>query len=130
MFSRKKHSMNISKQGLLKNIKKVFTQNISLQNLKSFHKMDTASTRKHRTFVSEPIGHKSIDHLPGIGKALSKKLEEKQFHKAFQVLGQFLILNMDKESFCKWLEEQTGANTKYCNMCYEGLKEWSTEYIL
>jgi hypothetical protein len=81
-------------------------------------------------FVSEPIGRKPVDHLPGIGKALSKRLIDKNFTMVLHVVGKFLVLGMHKENFCAWLKDEIGANNLQCNMCFESLEQWCKEFIL
>lgn len=43
----------------------------------------STTTKKHRTFVSEPMGDKSVSHLAGVGPATAEQLEKKGYHKAY-----------------------------------------------
>lgn len=92
--------------------------------------MKITSTKKHRVFVQEPIGWKDVDHLPGVGKTLKKKFEEKNFGKAIHVLGMFLMVNMEKKAFCDWMSETTGARESYCINCFNALFDWSNEFLM
>ena len=84
----------------------------------------TTTTKKHRDFVSEPIKQKHVTELPGIGKVLGERLEEKGFNKARKLMGQFLILGEDKKEFMDWLRSKCGANPKQGGDCYNALNNW------
>ena len=103
----------------------------TVQILKLVHpcRIMTSTSQKHRNFVSEPMGEKKVYQLAGIGKVLGKRLEEKGFDKARAVLGQFLVLNKDKEMFLDWIEEECGANKKQREDCYNCLKEWCDAFL-
>ena len=63
------------------------------------------TTKKHRRFVSEPMGDKPVTDLAGIGPAIGGRLIEKGFDKAYVVLGQFLLLKKDRDLFVAWLKK-------------------------
>ncbi|XP_038074987.1 barrier-to-autointegration factor-like [Patiria miniata] len=87
------------------------------------------TTNKHRQFVSEPMRDKAVTELGGIGPASGEKLGEAGFEKAYNVLGQFLVLNKDKQLFTDWLKARTPANNKCANDCYNCLKDWSDAFV-
>jgi len=89
----------------------------------------SSTSQKHREFVAEPMGDKTVFQLAGIGEALGKRLEEKGFDKAYVVLGQFLVLKKDEELFMDWLKETCGANKKQQADCYGCLKEWCDSFL-
>ncbi|XP_074503366.1 barrier-to-autointegration factor-like [Sebastes fasciatus] len=82
------------------------------------------TTQKHREFVKEPMGNKSVTFLPGIGKVLGRRLEQQGFEQANTVLGQHLVRNKDRESFPQWLMSTSGANSRQARLCYDCLGEW------
>ncbi|KPP67047.1 barrier-to-autointegration factor-like [Scleropages formosus] len=89
----------------------------------------TSTSKKHRDFVAEPLGHKSVFVLPGIGKVLGERLVEKGFDKACMVLGQFLLLRKNQGLFCEWLKSTCGANRKQQEDCYAALLEWCYSFL-
>lgn len=89
----------------------------------------SSTTKKHRDFVSEPIGEKDVSSIPGIGAVLAKRLGEKGFPKAYNLLGQVLLLNKDKAVFMEWLTECCQANSKQSQECATALCEWAGAHI-
>ncbi|XP_022095747.1 barrier-to-autointegration factor-like [Acanthaster planci] len=87
------------------------------------------TTKKHKQFVSEPMGDKLVTELGGIGPKYGERLREAGFEKAYNVLGQFLVLNKDEELFVDWLMTTTSATKKCATDCYNCLKDWSDAYI-
>uniref|UniRef100_UPI0037E9948F barrier-to-autointegration factor-like n=1 Tax=Semicossyphus pulcher TaxID=241346 RepID=UPI0037E9948F len=84
----------------------------------------TSTTKKHRDFVGEPMGHKSVRDVPGIGDNLGRRLENKGFNKASDVLGQYLHVKQDTKQFGSWLKNTSGANSRDAGSCTRGLNEW------
>ena len=71
-----------------------------------------AMSLKFYRIVTQPIKQKSVTNLAGIHKVLGTRLRNKKYDKAYNVLGQFLTLNKDKELFRNWLKEACNANKK------------------
>ncbi|XP_072907596.1 barrier-to-autointegration factor-like [Hemitrygon akajei] len=88
-----------------------------------------STSHKHRNFVSEPMGNKSVSALAGIGATLGRKLEEQGFDKAYEVLGQFLVLRKDDELFKDWLKDICGANSRQAGQCVFCLQEWCSAFL-
>ncbi|GBM33820.1 Barrier-to-autointegration factor [Araneus ventricosus] len=89
----------------------------------------SSTSQKHKNFVSEPMGDKSVNELAGIGEVLSKRLEAKGFDKAFVVLGQFLVLKKHKELFIDWMKDICQANSKQASECYQCISDWCDEFL-
>ena len=51
------------------------------------------------------------------------------FFQAYQVLGQFLVLNMQKKSFEDWLQNFAGATSKQSSECCEDLSDWCDQFL-
>jgi len=88
-----------------------------------------STSQKHRNFISEPMGDKTVTELAGIGEVLGGRLSEKGFDKAYVVLGQFLILKKNEELFKDWLKQTCGANSKQQGDCFNCLKEWCSSFL-
>ncbi|XP_025104082.1 barrier-to-autointegration factor-like [Pomacea canaliculata] len=87
------------------------------------------TSQKHRNFVAEPMGEKSVQELAGIGDVLGQRLSERGFDKAYVVLGQYLVLKKDEDLFKTWLYDTCNANKKQQNDCYQCLKEWCDSFL-
>ncbi|XP_049555362.1 barrier-to-autointegration factor-like [Orcinus orca] len=89
----------------------------------------TTTSQKHRDFMAEPVGEKPAGSLAGIGEVLGKKLEERDFDKAYVVLGQFLVLKKDEDLFREWPKDTCGANAKQSRDCFGCLREWCDVFL-
>jgi hypothetical protein len=87
------------------------------------------TSQKHRNFVGEPMGEKSVTELAGIGPVLGEKLASKGYDKAYVVLGQYLVLKKNKELFRDWLNQTCGANCKQQGDCCKCLQEWCDAFL-
>uniref|UniRef100_A0A8C1GV42 Si:dkey-211g8.4 n=1 Tax=Cyprinus carpio TaxID=7962 RepID=A0A8C1GV42_CYPCA len=83
------------------------------------------TSRKHRQFCLEPMGDKPVHNLPGIGRALGGRLQDRGISHARGIEGHFLVFNQNQEKFGNWLKDTCGANAKQQRDCYNGLKEWT-----
>lgn len=61
--------------------------------------------------------------LPGIGKVLGTRLEEKGFGLVKDVLEEFLRLKGEEQKFLDWIRKACGANKKQGGDCYRWLRE-------
>ena len=86
------------------------------------------SSKKHDNFVNSPMGQKEVSKLPGIGTTLKQRLNEKGITRAYQVFGQFLVLNKDRDSFFEWLRG-FGADDGQCKACFDALDDWSKHHL-
>lgn len=89
----------------------------------------SSTSQKHRNFVGEPMGDKSVTELAGIGPVLGDRLSEKGYDKAYVVLGQFLVLKKNKELFKDWLNQTCKANSKQQEDCFRCLMEWCDAFL-
>ncbi|KAB7499225.1 UNVERIFIED_CONTAM: hypothetical protein RMT77_006081 [Armadillidium vulgare] len=89
----------------------------------------STTSQKHRNFVAEPMGDKSVTELAGIGNVLGDRLSSKGFDKAYVVLGQFLVLKKNEELFIDWIKDTAGANSKQARDCHQCLSDWCEEFL-
>merc|ERR1712168_200236 len=106
---------------------------LSLHTLDHAHKkkrekMSTTS-KKHANFISEPMGDKEVSEIAGIGPTYQKRLKEKGFEYAYNLLGQFLLVNKDEEMFKEWLKEEISMTAKYQKDATECIAEWTRSYV-
>ena len=86
------------------------------------------ATQAHADFVAEPIDDKAVTMLAGIGRALGNRLIQSGYHGARQVLGVFLMLQMDQVNFGAWLNATCGANAHRQRECYTCLRDWCQQH--
>lgn len=89
----------------------------------------SSTSQKHRDFVGEPMGDKSVTELAGIGAVLGERLQSKGYDKAYVVLGQFLVLKKNGELFKDWLNQTCKANSKQQEDCYKCLSAWCDAFL-
>ncbi|KAK6317628.1 hypothetical protein J4Q44_G00130280 [Coregonus suidteri] len=88
-------------------------------------KENSTTSQKHRNFVSEPMGNRSVRDVPGIGPVQGRRLEDKGVPRADQMLGQYLVSGRDQGQFQGYLKNTTGANAKQQSDAYNGMREWT-----
>lgn len=110
----------------------------------------SSTSQKHRNFVAEPMGEKSVSELAGVGEVLGTRLQAAGFDKvffiennfyvkmlkicflffqAYTVLGQYLILKKDADLFKEWMKDTCNANSKQAADCYQCLNDWCEEFL-
>ena len=88
------------------------------------------TTQKHKNFVSEPMGNKNVNLIPGIGTAYASHLHENGFHKAYMVLGKYLVLDKDNNLFKDWLREIVkNPKSNSLNMTTNAINDFCMHYI-
>lgn len=78
---------------------------------------------KHRNFVTEQLGSAPIDEIPGMDVSFKQELTRHGFTKAYHLLGQYLVLNKDKDDMDSWLAEM-GCIGHRSRVIIEALDEW------
>ena len=91
-------------------------------------------SQKEIDFIREPLYdavhiYKSADTIGGIGDNAAIVLKKRGFEKAFHLIGQYLVLDMDEQLFKKWLtdlleEENIKVQDKYLDSVYRSISEW------
>lgn len=89
----------------------------------------SSTSQKHRNFVQEPMGEKSVSTLAGIGYVLGGRLVERGFDKSYVVLGQYLVFKKDEQRFKKWLKDTCGAHAKQQEDCHQCIKGWCENFL-
>ncbi|XP_034098943.1 barrier-to-autointegration factor-like [Drosophila albomicans] len=87
-----------------------------------------STSQKQRDFM-EPMGDKLVTRLPGIGETLGDRMTNAGYQKASQVLGQYLAVDQNRQEFGHFMKDTCNANTKQSSDCYNGLKEWTREFL-
>lgn len=73
---------------------------------------------------------KGVTLLPGIGPALKEQLEAAGYHKAYNVLGQYLVLDKNEQNFKTWIKKTCrSANEKHVKDCHNALKAWCNAHL-
>lgn len=66
-----------------------------------------------------------VSYVPGIRCRAIKDLHQYGIDKAYQLLGQFLLLGMDEERFLDWLSQTCPKiNSGHRNETFTFLKQW------
>ena len=88
----------------------------------------SSPSKQHTDFVNSAIGQKEVTELPGIGPVTGKKLNDDGITRVYQVFGQFLVLNKDRDSFFEWLRA-CGVDDGKCQACFDALDDWSKHHL-
>jgi len=88
-----------------------------------------STSQKHRNFVLEPMGEKSVTEIAGIGETYGKRLDAHGFDKAYVVLGQYLVLKKNEELFVEWLKLTAGVTSNHAKVCYKCLSDWCSAFL-
>ena len=66
--------------------------------------MDNTTTKKQATFLSTPLNSiTSLTQVPGVGIVTLDRLSKVGVSNPAQLIGQFLLLNRDKDAMVNWL---------------------------
>ena len=89
------------------------------------------TSQVHRIFVGNPIGpDQGVETLPGIGPIYGGRLRDSGITNARQIVGQYLIMNGNKEQFLSWLGGICIPQGPYhMNCCYAGVMEWTNQHV-
>merc|ERR1712166_500413 len=92
------------------------------------HSEDTSVQRAGLSMKDDAGDYKKTadgrtNDLAGIGNVSGTILKEAGYENSYNVLAQFLMLNMDEDLFCEWLEDATEGNCNIRNRkrCFAGL---------
>ncbi|KAJ8919504.1 hypothetical protein NQ315_002125, partial [Exocentrus adspersus] len=72
-----------------------------------------------------------VDLEPGVAREPLRSIGNSSLNPwvASGVLGQYLVMQGDKQEFTTWMKETTSANSKQANDCYDGLNKWTQEFL-
>uniref|UniRef100_A0A7E4V5H6 Barrier to autointegration factor n=1 Tax=Panagrellus redivivus TaxID=6233 RepID=A0A7E4V5H6_PANRE len=100
-----------------------------LKESSSVRSSTMSTSFKHREFTSEPMGDKKVSDIAGIGNVYGSKLTERGFGNASNLMGQFLIMNKDKDAFASWLKSEIGVSSRYSRNAAACLDEYSAQFM-
>jgi hypothetical protein len=87
-------------------------------------------TQKGITFCYETMRNKNIIEVDGIGEKASSILKDRGYTYAYQILGQFLLLNCDKKDFDWWIQDNVPSmNSQHRELCYICLKCYCEKFL-
>ena len=105
----------------------------TLQNDADFQaEKETPTVQKASASMRDDTGSwKLVTDSAGIGKALGPKFEAAGYHKLYNLVGQFLSLDMDKEDFLEFLQETGGTsmNTKNRTRCWACVAKYVDDHM-
>ncbi|XP_075981550.1 barrier-to-autointegration factor-like [Anticarsia gemmatalis] len=84
-----------------------------------------STSKKHRTFVAEPMGSKLTTEIPGVGNVLGARLGEAGYTRASHLYGEFLSKRQEKAAFQQWMKTEFNASSKQQADCYNSMREWT-----
>eukprot|EP00040_Diaphanoeca_grandis_P020475 m.108908 g.108908 ORF g.108908 m.108908 type:complete len:100 (+) comp27915_c0_seq6:394-693(+) len=91
-------------------------------------------SNKMRAFVDEGLKdpatqeYKAIGTIGGIGKVASEKFGKAGFTKAYNLVGQFMVLGLDEELMEGFLEDYIGKSN-YRSMAVQTCKRWCDQHL-
>ena len=68
---------------------------------------------KHFDFTQLPLGNKSIDAIPYLDMTNVIEFKRINFTKAYQVIGEYLLLNKNNDLMDIWLQQNIPSMTEY-----------------
>ncbi|XP_065158122.1 uncharacterized protein [Atheta coriaria] len=80
------------------------------------------STKKHHAFVSSRKGSQRSQDVPGIGSVYAGRLAKHNITSASQ-LTDLYHQTSSKAEFLREYQSMTGANSRYSDMTYEGIRQ-------
>ncbi|KAK9736689.1 Barrier to autointegration factor [Popillia japonica] len=89
----------------------------------------SSTSKKHASFVSEPMRRKPVTELPGIGKTAASHLQTRGYEESRDILGQYLVVKGDEQRFRDFVMSNAGANSKSTGDCYRAMKEWTDNFL-
>jgi hypothetical protein len=81
------------------------------------------ATKKHKSFISAPMGVKKVTDIAGIGPIYGQKLKQRGFKYAYILLGQFLLHEKKENLFLEWLMVNFKINKRCAKNCFNCLHD-------
>ena len=72
----------------------------------------TTTTKKQTTFLSTPLQDSTLHDVPGVGPVSHAQLTEAGVRSAQQLVGQFLVMDCDREAMAQWLADGVGVRAQ------------------
>lgn len=93
----------------------------------------TSTTKKNSDFMSSPLskGNKAklLMELPGIGIVTAKKLQNEQIYYIHQLIGFYLINNMDHLKLYNFLKEKGQMSERNLKSSVEAIEDYVLTHL-
>eukprot|EP00035_Acanthoeca_spectabilis_P019881 m.430054 g.430054 ORF g.430054 m.430054 type:complete len:105 (+) comp17111_c0_seq1:215-529(+) len=100
------------------------------------HPTEEWDSKKQQTFVEAGLKdpstqeYKKCIEMGGVGEVTAKKLSDLGFDYAYNLIGQYMVNNMDDEATNHWLENEVGVKQKNLRASIVGtMRKWCDQHL-
>ncbi len=89
-----------------------------------------STSQKHADFIREIMDDKPVEAIAGVGDKAKVLLNERGYIYAYNLVGQFLVLNKDEALFNEWLiSNACSMNNIMRDNCISCIKTWCERFL-